>query len=706
MAELLLELFSEEIPARMQLPMANKLKEAIEQRLKDEKLYFQKIEAYTTPRRLVISVDGMSLTQEDTVEEKRGPKVGAPEQALNGFLKSTGLTADQLQQRETDKGTFYFAIKEQRGKPTKEVLTAALEEIIPSLTWPKSMRWGTSTIRWVRPLKNILCTFGGDVLPITFGHLTANDNSQGHRFLSPDNFKVSSLKDLQKELANRYVILDTQERKKQIYAQCTALAEAKGLKLLEDDALLTEVAGLVEYPQSLLGSIDAEFMVVPEECLISSIRTHQKYFCLRDTAGNLAPFFIVVSNMKSNDGGKSIVAGNERVLRARLADAKFFWDLDHKVSLDARAEGLKRVVFHAKLGTVAEKAERIATLGKFLATSIPKADARHVERAAQLCKADLTTEMVGEFAELQGIMGRYYATHANEDEAVANAIVEHYAPQGPSDSVPTAPTSIAVALADKIDTLCGLFAAGEKPTGSKDPFALRRATLGIIRIILENKLSLDLRTVIDQALKAYPKEIFKRAEKGDKKSLLGKTKAIKSGDVTDEIISFIEDRLKALLKGEKVKHDLINAVLANGDQDNLLRAVQRIAALDKLLATDEGANVLAAYNRATNMVRIEEKKDKTTYSGNPSRNTLEQPEEIALFDAIEKIKPSIKKALASHRYAQAMASVAELRTPVDAFFDKVTVNDGNQDVRKNRLKLLSGLRELLDEIADFSELEG
>ncbi len=710
MAELLLELFSEEIPARMQRGMIDTLCHDIENRLKAENLYFMKITGHVTPRRMVVSVDGLSITQEDVVEEKRGPRVDAPQQAIDGFLRSAGLTLDQLEQRETDKGTFYFAVTEQRGKPTKDVLKKALEEILSNVSWPKSMRWGSNKIRWVRPLKNILCTFGGDVLPVNFGHLVANDNSQGHRFLDNQSFKATSLEELENQLNKHYVVLDSQKRAEIILNESRKLAESKGLELIEDEGLLAEVSGLVEYPQPLLGSIDDTFMQLPEEVLISSIRTHQKYFCLKDKEGNLTPYFIVISNMTSDDGGAGIVAGNERVLRARLSDAIFFWEQDHKTSLDERSAGLERMVFHAKLGTVAQKVERISALAKFIAMWIPHADLELVERAARLAKADLTTEMVGEFPELQGIMGQYYAQAAKEDPQVCDAIKHHYSPLGPTDEVPREPVTIAVALADKIDTLCGLFAADEKPTGSKDPFALRRAALGIIRILLENKLPMHLRIIFEQALKHYPKSLFKPTEEDNKKGLLGKAKNIyrasNPSEVVDELMTFFEERLKALLKGENVRHDLISAVLANDGEDDLLRAVQRVAALDKLLGSEDGANLLAAYKRAANIVRIEEKKDNCSYAGSPSKGLLENEGEIALYNALHELKPRVHEAVKNHRYGEAMTEVAKLRTPVDTFFEEVTVNAEDANVRKNRLKILSQMGELLHQIADFSLIEG
>jgi glycyl-tRNA synthetase beta chain len=441
-------------------------------------------------------------------------------------------------------------------------------------------------------------------------------------------------------------------------------------------------------------------MDVPEEALICSIRSHQKYFCMRDRAGKLAPHFLVASNMQTTDGGKQIIAGNERVLRARLADAKFFWDVDRRTKLEERIPALHKMTFHAKLGTVGDKVEHIQPLAKLIAGYIPHADAKLVERAALLCKADLVSGMVGEFPELQGIMGGYYAAQHHEHSAIAQAIREHYAPLGPSDACPTAPVSVAVSLADKLDTLVGMFAAGEKPTGSKDPFALRRAALGVIRLILENRIALPLRSVLEKSLKSFPKTVFVQED------TLGKSHKVKPDEVLDELMVFFEDRLKHSLKADNVRHDLITAVFAGGQEDDLLRAVFRVAALDNFLKTSDGVNLLAAYKRAVNIVAIEEKKDNKRYTGAPSEKHLQQIEEQQFFAALENVRPHIKQSLKEQQFENAMAHVAKLRQPIDQFFASVTVNTDNDDLRKNRLKLLAQMRELLDEIADFSKIVG
>jgi len=708
MAELLLELFSEEIPARMQLPMAETLRTEFSEKLKAEGLFFSSVKTYVTPRRLVMHVEGLSLTQENKVIEKRGPRSDAPDKAIDGFARGAGLTKEQLTKRSTSNGEFYFAVTEQKGRPTKEILIATLEETISTLTWPKSMHWGTHHIRWVRPLRNICCIFGGEVLPVRFGHLEGNDESRGHHFLSPEIFNVRDFKSYKKDLENRYVILNTNDRKEIIIRKAEEYASSKNLKVIADNTLLDEVAGLVEWPQVLLGSISQDFMKLPEEVLISSIRTHQKYFCLRGKNSGLAPFFLVVSNMMAEDGGNNIIAGNERVLRARLSDANFFFEQDRKKHLSERIDALNNITFHARLGSLGEKVKRIQAVAKYFSVWVPHANLDTVERAAILCKTDLTTEMVGEFPELQGIMGYYYARHDDEPDEVASAIKEHYAPLGPSDNSPKSPVSIAIAVADKMDSLAGLFAINEKPTGSKDPFALRRAALGIIRIILENQLSVPLRLLIEHSLRQYPSSPPKKEGKEEKaKTLLPhlKKKKLKSGDVIENLLSFFEDRLKHLLKSEKVRHDLVSAVFSGGAEDDLLRLVRRVSALEKFLATKDGESLLAAYKRATNIVRIEEKKDGTTYSGTPSKTLLEQDEEKKLYDAMHNIRPAIKKLLKANEFEEAMKEISTLRSNVDAFFDMVTVNHKKSDLRKNRLKLLAQMRELLDEIADFTLIE-
>jgi glycyl-tRNA synthetase beta chain len=705
MPDLLVELLSEEIPARMQAPMARHLKTAVENRLKKDELPCAGIETYVTPRRLVLRVDGLPLAQEDTVQERRGPKTSAPQQAIDGFLRANDLQADQVEKRLQGKDEFYFATLTRKGMPTAQVLGDALADIVAALTWPKSMRWGANEIRWVRPLKNLLAVFNSQVLPLNLGHLTSNNLSYGHRFLAPDAFEVDGFTGYAAQLARRHVMLDGAQRRQSISEQASLKAQEAGLDLLADPGLLDEVAGLVEWPVVLLGRIDPTFMTVPEEVLVSSIRTHQKYFCLRQTDGRLAPNFLVVANMVTDDGGTRIVAGNERVLRARLADAVFFWEQDQKRPLADRVTELDRVVFHARLGSVGDKVRRLQPLARHLAPQTGSdPDAAHTDqatRAALLCKADLVSEMVGEFPELQGLMGAYYATHAGEPSAVAQALKEHYAPLGPKDTCPQAPVSVAIALADKIDTLVGLFAANEKPTGSKDPFALRRAALGVIRLLLENKLSVPLRPVLEFALEQFPPQVLQADPKGKK----AKTSALDPQETVADLLAFFGDRLKASLREQHVRHDLISAVFDGGDQDDLFRVIQRVQALASFLGNEDGDNLLTAYRRAANILRIESKKDKTTYSGAADANLFAAAEEKALAQGLEELASRIPPALEAYRYEEAVGLLADLRAPVDAFFEQVKVNSDDDNLRRNRLLLLAQLKAEMDQIANFGLIE-
>jgi glycyl-tRNA synthetase beta chain len=694
MAELFLELFSEEIPARMQARASEDLKRLVTDKLREAGLAFTSADAYVTPRRLALSVDGLPLAQPDVTEEKRGPRVGAPEQAIQGFLKSTGLAGlDQCEKRDTGKGEFWFAVVKKKGVKTAALLPALLTESLAALPWPKSMRWAGHQYRWVRPLHSIVATFHGAPIDgavdlggaaIKFGCTTP-----GHRFLDPRPINIAGFGDYNAKLREGYVIIDPAERRAAIKQQADKLAAAEGLAVRPDDALLDEVTGLVEWPVALMGRIDERFMDIPPEVLTTSMRVNQKYFSLLDKGEKLAPRFIVVANMQTKDGGKAIIAGNERVLRARLSDAKFFWDQDRKVKLEERVPALKDIVFHAKLGTVADKISRMQTLAAELVPHIPGADVDQVRSAALLAKADLTSGMVGEFPELQGVMGRYYAMHEAEKQAVADAIAEHYAPLGPTDRCPTAPISVGVALADKIDSLVGFFAIDEKPTGSKDPFALRRAALGVIRLIVENRLRLPLATVFSAAHQSYA---------GQKAGFA----ALKSG----ELLDFFADRLKVALREKGVRHDLISAVFALGGEDDLVRLLARVDALKRFLDSEDGANLLVAYRRASNIVRIEEKKDGKSYNGGVDGALLRQDEEKALHRALAASGAAGGRALDAEDFAGAMAALAQLRAPVDAFFDKVTVNCDEPDLRANRLRLLSEIRATLNRVADFSQIEG
>ncbi len=684
MAELLVELFSEEIPARMQARSADDLKRLATDAFKAAGLTFAKADAYVTPRRLALVVDGLPVAQADVKEERRGPRVDAPPTAIDGFLRASGLTLDQCEQRDTGKGVFYFAVVEKKGRATAEVLAELLPKIFAELPWPKSMRWAHEPTRWVRPLHGIVALFDGKVVPVSFAGIASGDESRGHRFLGPKPFKAKSFKEYKARLREAYVILDANERRESILADASATAKDAGFALKRDDGLLDEVTGLVEWPVALLGSIDEQFMDVPAEVLTTSMRTHQKYFAVEKPDGSLAPRFVVIANMLTEDGGKQVVAGNERVLRARLSDARFFWDQDRKQTLASRVPALKDIKFYDKLGTVAEKVARVQKLSREIAGLI-KADADLAERAAELCKADLVTGMVGEFPELQGLMGRYYARHDGEKPEVAEAIAAHYSPKGPDDACPTAPVSVALALADKIDTLVGFFAIDEKPTGSRDPFALRRAALGVIRLVLENKLRLSLAKLFEAAHKLY---------------------ARKGTVPTAALLDFFADRLKVTLREKGVRHDLIDAVFSLGGEDDLVRLMARVEALQSFLASDDGANLLTAYKRASNIVGIEEKKDKTTYDQAVDAALLTLPEESKLAQALTQAHAGTKLALDKEEFGAAMSVLALLRGPVDAFFDKVKVNADEPAVRANRLRLLSQIRATLGEVADFSKIEG
>ena len=716
MAELLIELFSEEIPARMQARAGDDLKRLVTDKLKEAGLAVSRAEAFATPRRLALVVDGLPESQPDLREERRGPRVGAPDQAIQGFLKASGLASlDACEQRDTGKGVFWFAAVEKKGGRTAEMLPALLSDAIAALPWPKSMRFADQAFRWVRPLHAIVATFDGAPLKgaIDLGAgktLGFGNETRGHRFLAPESFVVAGFGDYRVKLKESYVILDPAERRALIATQAEKLAAAEGLVVKADDALLDEVTGLVEWPVVLMGHIDEAFMAVPPEVLTTSMRTHQKYFSLLKSDGSLAPRFIVVANMAAKDGGKTIVAGNERVLRARLADAKFFWDQDRKVKLEERVPALRDIVFHAKLGTVADKSDRVETLAFELASMIPGADIDQVRTAARLAKADLTSGVVGEFPELQGIMGRYYALHEGEKKSVADAIAEHYGPLGPNDRCPTAPVSVAVALADKIDTLEGFFYFDEKPTGSKDPFALRRAGLGVIRLIAENRLRVGLLSVLESAMRIRErqmKEMPKRQTGAVGVTLVtapGWNRQLPAHLVA--LLDFFADRLKVALREQGARHDLISAVFALGGEDDLVRLLARVDALKKFLDSDDGANLLTAYKRASNIVRIEEKKDGATYDGAIDVGKLTAAEEKALHAALGQAGAASAEALASEDFAGAMAALAKLRRPVDDFFDKVTVNCDDAALRANRLRLLSQIRATLHGVADFSKIEG
>ncbi len=687
MAELLLEIFSEEIPARMQARAAEDLARLVGDSLKAAGLEAKALKSFGGPRRLTLIADGLPKAQSDTTEERKGPQVGAPDQALQGFMKAAGLTSiDQAEIRELPKGKFYFSVATKKGRPTDVVVKEIVEAAMAQLPWPKSMRWAKNPVRWVRPLHSIICLLDGKIVPVTFAGLTAGDKTVGHRFLAPASFAVKNAADYVAKLRKANVVVDPAEREATIKRDLDKIAAAAGLTVRIDPGLLQEVIGLVEWPVPLLGTIPAAFMDVPAEVMTSAMRKHQKYFALSTKTGEFANRFGVIANMVAKENGKAIIAGNERVLSARLSDAKFFWDQDREQPLATRVEKLQERVFQASLGTVYEKVRRLAKLVGPLADLIPNADKAQAERAAFLCKADLSTGMVGEFPDLQGIMGRYYALHDKEPAAVADAIAEHYSPQGPGDACPSKPLSIAVSLADKFDSLVGFFAINEKPTGSKDPYALRRAALGVIRIILENKLRLPLRDAIASALNGYA------AIKTDTKK------------VTEEVLDFFADRLKVHLREKGVRHDYVTAVFALGTEDDLVRLIARVDALSGFLNTDDGANLLVAYRRAANILNIEEKKDNASY--NDTAGEFGAPEADLLLDALGICGTESDAALVKEDFVAAMSALARLRIPLDTFFEKVRVNADDPVHRAARLFLLSRIVAAMNRVADFSKIEG
>ena len=722
MPDLLLELFSEEIPARMQARAADDLRRLVADRLVGARLAYEGARAFVTPRRLTLAVEGIPVKQPDVREEKRGPRVGSPEGAIAGFVRAAGLSSvGEAEVVRDKKGDFYVAVTEKPGRSTIEILAEILPEIIREFPWPKSMRWGkqsgkessaslalnvdapdSRSLRWVRPLHSIVATFGPDneepeIVPFRVDGITAGDETRGHRFLSPQPFKVRHLEDYAAKLEKAKVVLDPERRKAIVVADAKNLAFAQGFEFVEDDDLLDEVAGLVEWPVVLMGAFDKEFLSIPPEVIRATIRNNQKCFVLRDSkTASLVNRFILVANTEAEDGGKAIVAGNERVIRARLSDAKFFYETDLETRLEERLAKFEQIIFHEKLGTQVARIARIESLAGYIARLID-ADIQKSERAARLCKADLLTDVVGEFPELQGLMGKYYAQAQDEDEAVAHACEDHYKPKGPDDLVPADPIAVAVALADRIDSLVGFWAIDEKPTGSKDPYALRRAALGTIRLILSNGLHLPLSGPFREAwdLHARPS--------GDRGLL-------RLDALIPDLLAFFADRLKVQLRNQGARHDLVDAVFALGGQDDLFLIVRRIESLGRFLDTEDGKNLLAGYRRATNIIRIEEKKDAREYVGNPDPALYRQDEERMLSNAIATARKEGADAVAREDYEEAMRAIARLRPYVDAFFDKVTVNvpDGadKQRLRENRLKLLNEIRDATCAVADFSRIEG
>lgn len=711
MAELFLEIFSEEIPARMQAKARADLERLVCAALKGAGLAYEKAVTYTTPRRLVLKLDGIPLTTPDISEERRGPRADAPEKAIEGFLRGAGLSRGDLVEREDKKGTFLYAVIEKKGGEAADVIASFMPDIIRNFPWPKSQRWGTGALKWVRPLHSIACLLDGKIVKFEVAGIKSDHFTFGHRFMSPEPIEINGLADYCGKLKKSHVMVDQDERADVIRQRCKELAKSNGLEWVEDEGLLTEVAGLVEWPVALMGSFDKAFMQVPEEVLILTMKKDQKYFVLRDPkTGKLAPHFITVSNIDAKDGGDSVRAGNERVLSARLSDAKFFWDQDLKVKLEDNAAKLSDIVFHEKLGTVAGRVENIVGTVGALCSYIPEANRSNAVIAARLCKADLVSGMVNEFPEVQGIIGGYYAGHEGYDSSISKAIMEHYSPAGAGDICPVSPESIVVALADKLVTLVGFFGINQMPTGSKDPFALRRAALGVIELITVNNLRLPLLKIFEEVVHSYF-DFNREDNNSEALSALGNAWAyqdsyILTKDGSSPLLDFFADRLKVQQREKGVRHDHIDAVFSLGTEDDLVRLLVRVHALSDFVSTDDGINLLAGYKRAANILKIEEKKDKASYAVDVKADLLSEPEEKALNTALDAARSSASKALDAEDFAGAMSALSKLRSPTDAFFDKVTVNDENATVRANRLALLSSIRSSIDMVADFSQIEG
>lgn len=685
MPDLLLELFSEEIPARMQARAAADLQKRVTDGLVEAGLTYSGAVAHVTPRRLVLSVNGLTAESPNTREERKGPRVDAPEKALEGFLRSTGLAKDQLEARDDKKGQVWFAVIEKPGRPAAEIIAELVPDVVRNFPWQKSMRWGTGSLRWVRPLHTILCILtdeaGAQVVPFSVDTITSGNTTRGHRFMAPDTFSVTSFEDYAAKLKRAHVVLEAAERADAIWNDATNQAFAAGLEVVDDKGLLAEVAGLVEWPVVLMGEIAEDFLDLPPEVLQTSMKEHQKFFSVRNGATGRIERFVTVANRETADQGATILAGNAKVLSARLADAKFFWENDLRVAtsdINTWVQSLDNVTFHNKLGSQLERIERIKALASAIAPSVG-ADAEMAATAAGVAKADLSSEMVYEFPELQGLMGRYYATHAGLPAEVAAVCEEHYAPLGPSDDVPTAPVSVAVALADKIDLLTGFWAIEEKPTGSKDPFALRRAALGVIRLVLENGARINLSEVL---AKGYP-----------------------GADVAD-LMSFIYDRLKVYLRDQGIRHDVIDACLAMPGADDLALLVARAGALNDVLATEDGENLVQGFKRASNILSQAEMADGVEYSFGADVKFAEMDEEKALFTALTTAEGAISPAIEAEDFAGAMGAMAQLRGPVDAFFDAVQVNAESEILRRNRLNLLSQIRTICSQVADLTKLTG
>lgn len=746
MPDLLIELFSEEIPARMQTRAGEDLKKRITDGLVEAGLTYAGAASLTTPRRLTLAVEGLLAESPSIREERKGPKVGAPDKAIEGFLRGAGLTRDQLEERETPKGAVYFAMIEKPGRPAADIVADVLEATIRNFPWPKSMRWGSGPMRWVRPLHSILCLLsdeaGAQVVPLEVEGIKSGDTTEGHRFMAPNRFSVTSFEDYAAKLKRAFVVLSPEERAEHIWNDAQNMAFAAGLEVVDDKGLLAEVAGLVEWPVVLMGQIDEEFLELPPEVLQTSMKEHQKFFSVKNPKTGRIERFITVANRETADNGATILAGNQKVLSARLADAKFFWENDLRVAKSDMTQwtrGLENVTFHNKLGTQAERIDRIAALARELAPVVG-ADADQAEKAARLAKADLSSEMVYEFPELQGLMGRYYIEAAGEDAAVAAVAQEHYSPLGPSDDVPTAPLSVTVALADKLDTLTGFWAIDEKPTGSKDPFALRRAALGVIRLVLENNLRFgflstawkcvkkcgtdrelehlekifrnqiqaDADTLKRFGLEGLPKEGVKDFFADLQSNLQENLKEwiVRDHATTRDLLSFFHDRLKTFLRDEGIRHDIIDACIAMEGNDDLNLLVKRARALNAVIATEDGENLVQGFKRANNILSQAEEKDGVEYSYGADVKFAETDSEKALFAALDQAQAQIGTALASEDFPAAMTAMSALRGPVDAFFEDVQVNTDNDILRRNRLNLLSQIRKVCSSVADLTRIEG
>ena len=740
MPNLLIELFSEEIPARMQAGAAENLKTLVTNGLVEAGLTYSGAKAFSTPRRLALAVEGVSAESPTVREERKGPKVGAPEKAIEGFLRGAGISRDDLEERETPKGAIYFATIEKEGRAAEAIVAETLEATIRNFPWPKSMRWGEGSLRWVRPLHSIICLFedeaGSRVIDLEIDGIKSGATTEGHRFMAPKRFSVTSFDDYEAQLKRAFVVLNAKERADDILQDATNQAFANGLELVEDNGLLMEVAGLVEWPVVLMGNIDATFLDLPPEVLQTSMKEHQKFFSVRNPKTNRIERFVTVANKRTSDNGATILAGNQKVLAARLSDAKFFWENDLRVAKDGMetwTAQLSNVTFHNKLGSQADRIERISALARDIAPSVG-ADEDDAEKSAKLAKADLSSEMVYEFPELQGLMGRYYAKAAGLSDEIAAVAEEHYAPLGPSDNVPSAPLSVIVALADKIDTLTGFWAVSEKPTGSKDPFALRRAALGVIRLVRENNLSLRLERFVSLQLLRHKIGILGSSNSDDADILrqilaeMGTHSAFEAAyrviagkedgssvfkqlgqdlpDTLSDLMSFFHDRLKVHLKDEGIRHDVIDACLANPLNDDLRLIAERATALEGVLNTDEGANLVQGFKRANNILKQAELKDGVEYSYGADLKYAETNEEKVLFAALDQAAEAIKASLALGDHVGAMAAMAELRHPVDAFFEAVQINVDNEVLRRNRLNLLSRIRSVCGQVADLAQLEG